>query len=170
MATPWVIQVLTPDFLFDGKIDPGGDYFNPYIFEAVNNSSQPSTVILHLTSARVQPTNTLAAPSVATNNWFISGPNAFVVAIPRDEASTKHLLKNNKFKNLVPADVYVGPYCVSGKVWSPESSLGFLSLSARFVMQDVHIDGLLPGAKLHGLEAPYACVRTHLLQCATVRA
>jgi hypothetical protein len=173
MANPWVIQVLTPDFLFDGKIDPGGDYFNPYIFESVTSTSQPCTAVVNLTSARVQPVNNLTAPIEPATNWFISGANAFVVAIPRDEASTSYLVKHNRYKSLIPGDVYVGPYCISGKVWSPdrpELGLGFLCFYARFVMQDIRINGLLPGSTLHGLEAPFAVVRTHLLQCATVRA
>lgn len=170
MASLWSIQVLTPDFLFDGRIDgDGGDKF--YALTAAESSSQPSSCRVHLTGASVQATGNLATPAGAIADWDFFGASAFVLIIPRDEASTTFLVKQNKFKSLIPADIYLGSYRISGKVWSsrkPEEGLDFLRNANRFLMQDARIDNLLPGAKMQTLEAPFAVARTHLLQCAVV--
>ena len=143
-----------------------------YILQADRNGPGPSTALASLTATQFQPTSDLVAADGLGDNWVICGANAFVMVIPRDEASTTFLLKQNKSKSLVSADIYVGSYHVRGKVWSPdkpESGLSFLRYYSRFVVQDATIDCSVPGARLHGLEAPFVVVRTHLLQCAAVR-
>jgi hypothetical protein len=176
MATTWAIQVLTPDFLIDGRMDPqaGSDrnWADTYIFEASAGGPAYCTASVFFAEASLKATSTLVAPYDSATDMSLFGATAFVAAIPRDEASTAYLVKSNKYKSLISADIFVGSYLIHGKIWSPnkpESGLSFIKTYSRFVVQDARIDCLIPGAKMQGLEAPFAVVRTHLLQYATVR-
>ena len=97
-------------------------------------------------------------------------PNTFVAIIPRDEASTAFVAKNNTSKNLIPADIYVGPYIIHGTILSPDNSFSILRYYFNFGVRDAVIDCQLPDTKLQGLKAPFVMVRTHLLQGIAMRA
>jgi hypothetical protein len=175
MPKIWTVQVLTPDFLLEGKIDveavSDGTWSDSYVLQADRTGSGSCTALVSLTVTQFQPTSNLITADTIATNWTVCGANAFVAVIPRDEASTTFVSKQNKFKSLISADVFVGSYRFHGKVWSPEkpeSGLSFLRYYSRFVMQDVVIDCQLPGAKLQGFQAAYAVIRTHLFQCARV--
>jgi hypothetical protein len=125
-----------------------------------------------LTETQFQPTGNLVTTDDLGTDWAINVHNS-IAFIPRDEASTTYLVKQNKFKNLIAADMVIGSYLIRGKVWSPDkpdAGLKLLKKYLRVVMQDVTIDCQLPGATLHGLEAPYAVLGTRFFQCATIRA
>jgi hypothetical protein len=176
MASPWNIQVLTPDYLIDGKIDPEGGsdrtFSDVYIFQADMAGSGPCTSSVYMAEARFQPAGNLVPPAAASTGWYLSGFNPFLAVMPRDDLSKTFLEKHNKYKSLIPGDLYVGNYLIRGTVWSPskpDDSLGFMRMYSKVVVQDVTIDCLLPGSTLKGLQAPYAVVRTHLLQCAMPR-
>jgi hypothetical protein len=176
MAKSWKIKVLTPDFLIDGSIDSEpvseGNWSDTSILEAASSGSQPCTACATLTTAKIQAASNIQLPDNPGMDWVVIGATGFLAVIPNDEATTTYLVKQNKNNCLLLADVYVGPYVFHGKVWSPnkiESGLSFLRYASRFVMQDVTIDCLLPGAILQGYGAAYAVVRTHLLQTATIR-
>jgi hypothetical protein len=171
MATPWAIQLLTPDYLIYGFIDSdASDRY--YSLTAADTTSSPSSCVMHLTQAAFRPATNLVPIDPSPTEWFSFGWNAFLVALPWDQSSVNYLVKENSYKFLVPADLYVGNYLIQGKVWSrdrSEKDLSHLGFAHRFIVQDVTIDCLLPGSQLHGFKAPFAVVRTHLLQCATVR-
>jgi hypothetical protein len=178
MADLWRIQVLTPDFLLEGRIltNPITEvtWTDPYILKAYEHNYiyDSSVDLVFLTETQFQPTGNLVTTDDLGTDWAINVHNS-IAFIPRDEASTTYLVKQNKFKNLIAADMVIGSYLIRGKVWSPDkpdAGLKLLKKYLRVVMQDVTIDCQLPGVKLHGLEAPYAVLYTSLLQCATIRA
>jgi hypothetical protein len=179
MADLWKIQVLTPDFLLEGRISTdmmisNVTWTDPYsIFQSYKYMGYvPSAPLVSLAETQFQPAGDLVTTDDLGTDWVINSDRS-IAFIPRDEASTTYLLKHNKFKSLITADMYIGSYLIRGKVWSPDkpdSGLGFFSKWSRLVIQDVTIDHQLPGAKLHGLEAPYAVLCTHFFQCVTIQA
>jgi len=179
MADLWTIQVLTPDFLLDGKIstdmmNSAVPWTDPYILKtyAHNYISDDIVDLVYLTETQFQPTGSLGTTGDLGTDCVINANNS-IAFIPRDEASTAYLVKQNKYKSLVSADMVIGPYLVHGKVWSPDkpdSGIKFLTKLLRLVIQDVTIDCQLPGTKLHRLEAPYAVLYTCFFKCATIRA
>jgi hypothetical protein len=178
MADLWTIQVLTLDFLLEGRIltNPITDvaWSDPYIFKTYEHNYiyESSVDLVYLTETQFQRTNNVVATDDIGTDCVINIHNS-IAFIPRDEASTTYLLKQNKFKNMFTADMYIGSYLIRGKVWSPDkpdSGLKTLKKYLRLVVQDVTIDCQLPGAKLRGLEAQYAVLCTRYFQCATIRA
>jgi hypothetical protein len=172
LATPWAIQLLTPDYLIYGFIDSeASDRY--YTLTSAETSSTPSTCVVHLTQATFRPASNLVPIDPSPTEWYSVGWNAFLAVMPWDQASVDYLVKESSHKSLIPADIYIGPYLIQGKVWSRNKSgtdLSFLAYAHRFIVQDVCINCLLPGSQLHDLKAPFAVLRTHLLQSAAVRA
>ena len=171
MSTPWAIQLLTPDYLVYGFIDSeASDRF--YTLTYAETSSTPSSCVIHLTQAAFRPASILPPPDPSPTDCFFTGWNAFLAAMPWDQASVDYLVKENTCKSLVPADIFISSYHIQGKIWSRDKSpadLSALRFAHRFIVQDVCINNLLPGSQLHDLKAPFAVLRTHLLQCVAVR-
>jgi hypothetical protein len=154
MKDPLVVQ----GFVDDGEVDNYCDAPEEYPDEG------PLTVPIHLTAARFQPTGYLAAPLGSADDW-LGFPYAVVAVIPRDDDTKKYVVKHNKFKSLVPAEIVIGPYVINAKVWSTgKYGLETVAENAGFVIQDATLECRLPGAKFPGLEASLMVVRTHLLQ------
>lgn len=178
MADLWTIQVLTLDFLLEGRIltDPITDVTrsDPYIFKAYEHNYiyEPGVDLVFLTETQFQDTGNLVTTDDLGTDWVINIQNS-IAFIPRDEASTTYLVKQNKFTSLITADMVIGSYRIRGKLWNPDKpdlALKLLKKYFRLVIQDVTIDCQIQGAKLHGLEAPYAVLCTRFFQCATIRA
>jgi hypothetical protein len=85
---------------------------------------------------------------------------SIVAVIPRDEASTAYVLKNNAslFKSPIPAEVRVGSYLLRGEVLSPDNLLNVFESYFRFAIRNAEISCLLPGSQLGELRAPYVLV------------
>ncbi len=180
MADFWTIQVLTPDFLLEGRISTDimmisdVTWTDPYILKAYDHNyiSDDFVDLVSLTETKVQPTGNLESTDALGTDWVINANNS-IAFIPRDEASTTYLVKQNKFKSLITADMYIGSYLIHGKVWSPDKpdlGLKFLRKRLRLIIQDVTIVCQLPRTTLHGLEAPYAVLYTCFFKYATIRA
>jgi hypothetical protein len=166
MATSWAIQVLTPDYLVDGLFDESLNtstamyYFKEW-YDA--DGILAISASLHLTAVQFQPTRLMAGPSSPATDWW-GFSYSLVALIPRDESSLAHVTKNFNPKVVIPADIYVGPYRIHGTILSPDRQLGALRYYFNFAVRDAEIECLETGAKFQGLKAPYAIVRTHLLQ------
>lgn len=170
MATPWAIQVLTPDYLVDGLYDEKQDNSTAeFFFKSDAGDSLGREASMHLTAVRFQPTRHMTIPASSATDWFVYS-YSFVAIIPRDENSTIYVAKNNNFKNLIPADIYVGPYLIHGTILSRDKKLSIFRYWFSIAVRDAEIECQLPGAKLQDLKAPFALVRTHLLQGITSRA
>ena len=116
--------------------------------------------------ARFQPTGYgyLATPVGSADDW-LGFPYAVVAVIPRDDDTKKYVVKHNKCKSLVQAEIVIGPYVIHAKVWSTAKyGLETVAENTGFVVQEAILECHLPGAKLPGLEAPLMVVRTPLLQ------
>ncbi len=106
----WAVQILTVDYLIDGYIDGERD---KYSFRLVDHDVSATPVI----SARFQPTGNLAAPAAPAVPLVVVYGDRLVALIPRDEAGTASAKQANAaFKYFIPAEVYVGPYVIRGKV------------------------------------------------------
>jgi len=164
----WSVQLLTPDYLVDGRLD-GDDPTGPWFLTVQPQDREVAT--LTLSQASVQPTGALTATLPAGGNWLLPSTGQFVAVIPRDEASTAYALKHKgSSQHPIPALVFVGPYAIRGTVLSPDKYLEILSGYQTFLMQDATIDCLAPGSRLSSLSAPYAVVSAQLLHGLVVSA
>src|SRR5439155_14396439 len=119
---------------------------------------------LTLTEASFQPTAAQNILPTQAAKWVLPSTAQFVATLPRDEGSLAYCANSNgNSKHPFPAVVFSGPYASSGTEMSPNSDLDILSGYGTFAMQNVTIDCLAPGARLKGLAAPYAVLRTLLV-------
>jgi hypothetical protein len=163
---PWLVQVLTPDYLVEGHFDEGDEnYMGLYFFRAWPDldGKLPVSACMHLTNARFQSMSNLTLPPSSATDWF-GFPNNMLALFPRDELSLAYMFKNNAPKNLIPAEIYVGPYLIKGTILCPEKSLIALRIYFNFAVQDAVIECLTPGAKFQSHKEPFVMVRTHLVQ------
>lgn len=153
--TQWAVQVLTYDYLIEGQVDEKQEHFNFNLIQA-----RGGPVNMHVTSARFQPTGHLTPPEPASAPWALVYAESLVAVIPRDEASTAYVLKNNAdlFKYPIAAEVRAGAYVIRGNVLSPDKMLNVFESYVRFAVQDAEISCRLSGAQLVGLKAPYVLV------------
>jgi hypothetical protein len=158
---PWSVQLLTTDFLVDGHMD-GDDPTGPWFLHV--QAAELAMATLTLTEASFQPTAAQNIQPAPAAKWVLPSPAQFVAMIPRDEGSLAYCVnRNGGSKHPIPAVVFTGPYALAGTVMSPDANLDILAGYQTFVMQNVTIDCLAPGARLKGLAAPYVVVRTLLL-------
>ena len=125
MADLWTIQVLTLDFLLEGRIltDPITDvkWTDPYILKAYEHNYiyDSSVDLVFLTETQFQPAGNLQTTDDLGTDRVINVQNS-IAFIPRDEASTTYLERHNKFNSLINADMYIGSYLIRGKIWNPD--------------------------------------------------
>ena len=156
--TRWAIQVLTSEYLVDGMLD-SQDGANAAFLHAEAGSAPFAA--LELTQAALQPAGALAIAPGPAAKFSLPYSSAVVAVIPRDAAGSAYALKHNSgSRHPIPANVYADPYLLRGTILSPDKELSILAGYLSFAMQSVVIDSLEPGARLHGLEAPYVIVRT----------
>ena len=157
----WSVQVLTTEFLVDGHLD-GDDPTGPWFLQV--QASDLAMATLTLTDASFQPTAAQNILPTQAAKWVLPSTAQFVATLPRDEGSLAYCAdRNSNSKHPIPAVVFSGPYVFSGTVMSPDKYLDILSGYPTFAMQNVTIDCLAPGARLKGLAAPYAVLRTLLV-------
>ncbi len=166
MATSWAVQVLTPDYLVEGLFDDSYDNnLAIYFFQGKYDSDGQlaRTASIHLTSVQFQPTRHMTIPVSSATDWCTFA-YSLVALIPHDENSLAFVTKNNNPKFIIPADIYVGPYHIHGMVQSPDKQLNALRYYFTFTVRDAEIECLEAGAKLPNMKAPYAVIRSHLMQ------
>jgi len=166
MATSWTLQVLTLDYLVEGLFDDNNDnHTATYYFRSWYDDEGKLAISasLHLTQVHIQPTRNATPPISSAAEWW-SFSNNLIAVIPRDENSLAHVAKNNSPKSVIPADIFVGPYRIHGSVLCPDKQLSSVRYYFTFVVQDAEILCLDAETKLPSLKAPYAIVRTHLIQ------
>ena len=147
----WTIDVLTTDYLVSGTFD--GDR-NPLAFQAGGGDTQA----IILTSARVTPTGNFGVPDSLLAPWTLAFGDTLVAVIPRDPASLEYAMKrNSEWKIPQKVEVFVGHYLVRGTLLSPANDVRTLAaFGSGMIVQQATIGSLLPGARLTGLNAPYA--------------
>jgi len=167
MGASWSIAVLTPEYLVEGTLDSD---WSSWMLQA-GPQTVPSIRPVQLWNARLQSAGQLAIPAALTSHQLVMGDFSCLAVIPRDQASMDFVTNKNRCKTLIPGEVLVGPYVIRGSLWSPDGAdngVSFVSGYQAFVVQNAHIESLVPGAKLPSLDAPLAVVWTHLLYSATV--
>jgi hypothetical protein len=151
-STQWAVQVLTLDYLIDGKLDSERDKTS---FRLQGHDVSP----LPLTSVRFRPTGVLSVSPPPAVPWVLIYGDQLVAIIPKDEAGLANARQfNTVFKVGVKAEVYAGPYVIRGQVLSPDGSLRVFEGYTGFPVQDAEIKCLIPGAQLGLLKAPYVLV------------
>lgn len=171
---PWVIQVLTTEFLITGNVQPGSYMSgNANVFEhlAKDDSWQQEGAAtfasMTWTEVQVMPTGNLSMPVQSYPMWQLMSYANVVAFIPNDDASKEAF--QNAFKNYkhpFSADVYTGPYRFRGSFLSQNANRLTSPLAAEnslFPLQDARIESLLPGAKLTGMQAAWLLLNAYML-------
>jgi hypothetical protein len=162
---PWAVRVLTPDFLVDGSFNESDKTPWTSFFRAVSNTDTGPQEIMRLTSARMHSSSgRLPVPADVQPNWVVSQSGSIIAVIPHDETSIKYVAEANSRNTALPADLYVGPYLIRGVLLNASQDIGYLDSCFSVVLKDAQIDCLLPGSSIKSLQAPYAIVRTLLMQ------
>jgi hypothetical protein len=167
MGASWSIAVLTPEYLVEGTLDSD---WGSWMLQA-GPQTVPNVRPVQLWNARLQSAGQLAIPAALTSHQLVMGDFSCLAVIPRDQASMDFVTNKNRCKTPIPGEVLVGPYVIRGSLWSPDGAdngVSFVSGYQAFVVQNAHIESLVPGAKLPSLDAPLAVVWTHLLYSAMV--
>jgi hypothetical protein len=167
MAAPWAIQVLTQDYLINGFYDESQDNSTaPFFFRAWADydGKIANSAAMHLTNIQFQPTRASAFPGGSAADWFMYS-HMVVAVMPHDEQSTLFVANNNnKNKYMIQADIFTGSYLIRGTVLCPDRKINRYQAYFNLPVQNAEISCLLPDARLQGLKAPFAIVRTHLIQ------
>jgi hypothetical protein len=162
---PWPLDVLTPEYLISGEIEAaaqkwGWSYFSPL-------EKRPARQLeLRVTEAR--STGARPAPPLAGTYASFAYGTAFVALISRGGATDAVWEEwAAAIGSPVPAEVFVGPYAITGSFLSADGTLSVL-LNDRIPVRDatiVRIDGAGDGAPI---QAARAVVATAFVQTAVV--
>jgi hypothetical protein len=164
LGTPWSIQVLTPDHLVGGLCDErdtdGAAYFlRPW---ADMDGKIGLAATMHLTSAESRPTR---RPGEASRfaEW-LSLSQQIVAVIPRDELSIQHVARNVGSKHVTAGEIFAGPYRVAGTLHLSDRKLSALRFQFNVAVADAEISWLMADGSGQTIQAPWALIRTHLIQ------
>jgi len=103
-------------------------------------------------------------PADILPSWVVSQYGSIIAIIPNDETSIQYVAEANVRNTVMAADLYVGPYLIRGNLLNVNENIDYLNSCFSVLVKDAQIDCLLPGSSLKSLQAPYAIVRTLLMQ------
>jgi hypothetical protein len=149
MPAPFVVQVLTTEYLIEGTAAAGTPLLFPFPDEEMWSP-------LILTAARIKAVSWANVPERSIATIEIGG-DGVVAVIPRTDVT--QMPKYNLWKNWNQPRSgihHVGPYLIQGKLMSRSNSI-----QPALPMVDVHITHVLPDSSLGELSAPYLLVNTH---------
>lgn len=160
-SSPWVMRVLTNDYLIDGYLDPKYETKRLSVYGYSGDSSAP----IRLASAKFHPTHNIAAPVSATGKSVAVYFDSLIAVIPADAASTESAIKQNStFQYPLPAEIRAGAYRITGNVMCSDKQFRGYDEARVLIVRDAQIDHTLPDAKLGKLQAPYALVASRQIQ------
>ncbi len=161
--SPWVVQVLTRDYLIEGfceaEDDLGSNFLEVEVGEDMNGS------LLTLSQPNIQPAGAAAVALPPNSKYVLPANTEFVAIIPNNNTSLAYAMKHAGSGNTpIGAVVLAAHYVIRGVVLCPGTGLEMLSDYALFAMQDATVDYVGPGARLTNLDAPFILVRTSQVQ------
>lgn len=164
-ADPWPLDVLTPDYLVSGVVDAAGQKWGWTYFSPVAPAPAQQ---LELVVSGVRSTGARPAPDLAGTRASFNYGTELLALIPRGPAADAAWDEwAAAVGTPVSAEVFLGPYAVTGGVYSVDGTMSVL-LTDRFAVRDAvftRIDGAGGGGPL---EAPRAMVATRAVQMAVM--
>ncbi len=166
---PWAIQILTTEYLIDGRIPPavydsgGVDLFALIAMEGDHDDSGIATLqFVSLAGARLQPTGNLATPAESFAEWTLVACANLVAIIPNDDASQAAVRKAFEMcEHTIDAVIYAGPYRIRGVIQSQNADqleLPVMSTWSGLPVCNATVDSQVPGASFAGLRVPWLVV------------
>jgi hypothetical protein len=162
---PWTLDVLTPDYLVSGQVDEPGQkwgctYFSPV---AQSPAQQLELAVMGVRSTGVRP-----APQLAGTHASFNYGTQMLALIPRDEAAAAAWDEWAAAVGApVPAEVFLGPYVLTGSVYTPDGTMSVL-LNDRFAIRAATITRIDGAGNATPIEAPRAMVASIAVQMAVV--
>jgi hypothetical protein len=157
-SNPWLVQILTPEYLIDGYCQPEED-----LFLSLSTSSYTDILGITLTSAYIQPTGNLSISPFSSPKWILSFSSMCLAVIPRDESSLKAAREAfNEYQYPFHVVLYAGPFIIRGTMLSNDEDdpTPFYENFTFFPMIEADIDCLIPGSKLSRLNAPFLALNS----------
>lgn len=143
---PFVIQVLTTEYLIEGTLPGDPELYFPKP-SALGN---PFT----LNSVQIQSTRSAQIPTRNCYEYILTR-NEAVIFIPRVDYTQMSFYSSWKnYKNPLTGQFHIGHYLMTGRLMTGPG--GFLN--SDLPAYDVRIDSLIPGLPWGGIEAPFALV------------
>ena len=162
---PWVVQVLTRDYLVEGFTDGEDDDGDSSTFLEVNVGEDMNGALLTLSQPNLQPAGAITVTAPPNCNWVLPANTEFVAVIPGNDSALAYAVKQTGGPNkAIGAVVMAAHYMIQGVILCPGTGLEMLSDYVQFAMQDATVDYVGPGARLTKLEVPLIFVRTSQVQ------
>jgi hypothetical protein len=165
VADPWPLDVLTPDYLISGVVDAPGQKWGWTYFSPV---AQSPAAALELAVTGVSSVGRRPAPALAGTRASFNYGTAMLALIPRGPAADAVWDKwAGGVGAPVGAEVLLGPYAVTGGVYTTDGTMSPL-LNDRVAVRDAtftRIDGEGDSAPI---TAPRAMLATIAVQLAVV--
>ena len=151
-SPPFVLQVLTTEYLIEGTIDGNARIYFP-------QSQALGCIPLHLTSVQIQPTRLVDTPTQTYTQFEVWG-NSAVALIPRVEVTQMAQYEGWRIPKIPLRGLfYFGSYLVQGTLMRGRDD----SFESEVPMFDVTITNQAPGAHWGELRAPFALMNIHWL-------
>lgn len=162
--SPWVVQVLTRDFLIEGFSNAADDVSACFLEVSIDEDLKGS--LLTLTQPDIQPAGAIAVGVPANCKYVLPAGTEFVAIIPgNDEALAYAVRHAGTDITRMGAVVLAAHYVIRGTILCPGGAgLEMLSDYELFAMQDSVVDYIGPGARLTNLDVPFMLVHTNQVQ------
>jgi hypothetical protein len=161
---PWVVQVLTRDFLVEGFTKADDDVSSSFLEVIIGDDLKGS--LLTLTQPNIQPAGAIAMGVPPGSKWVLPAETEFVAIIPGNDEALRYAV-GHRGTSITPmgAVVLAAHYVIRGTILCPGGGgLEMLSDYELFAMQDSVIDYVGPGARLTNMDVPFMLVRTKQVQ------
>jgi hypothetical protein len=167
VADPWPLDVLTRDYLISGVVDGDGQRWGWTYFSPVAESPAAA---LDLVVGGVRSTGRRPPPHLAGTRASFNFGTELLALIPRGGAADAAWEQwAGKVGAPVAAEVFVGPYAVTGGVYSADRTMSVL-LNDRFAVRDAVFTRIDGEGDAPPIDAPRAMVATIGVQMAVVTA
>lgn len=164
-AGPLLLDVLTPDYLISGQVEPAAQEWVWSYFSTV--SKRPPRG-LELTVTAAASTSGRPEPTLLGARTSFAYGTALIAVIPRSESAAALFEEWSTVQDHpVAAELLVGPYAASGSFLSDAGAIPTV-INDRVAARDVTFTRLDGASGWGPLQAPLAVVATGLLQVAAV--
>jgi hypothetical protein len=151
-SPPFVLQVLTTEYLIEGTVDGNTRLYFP-------RPEALGSIPIHLTSVQIQPTRLVGTPTQTCTQFAAWGDSA-VALIPRVEVTQMTQYETWSVPKIRLRGVfYFGSYLVQGTLMRLRDD----SFESAAPMFDVIITSQPPGEYWGEIRAPFALVNIHWL-------
>jgi hypothetical protein len=163
-AGPVPLDVLTPDYLISGQVEPAShEWLWGYFATMEKNPPEP----LQLTVTAAASTGARPAPALLGTTASFAYATALIALIPRGEAADALFEEwSTTWDQPLAAEMFVGPYAISGSFLTGGSMA--VVIGDRVAARDVTFTRIDGAGAWGPVQAPRAVVATALLQTAAV--